>query len=311
MNFIPKKIVVYILLVFGSFFVGVIATIKNSFLEEKYLELKYYVRKTLDFEKSWSQLPSSYQAKNKQVKPCPSTEDAIVLISGGQSNAANSISSKYKPSRSVSVWFDGKCYGASDPLLGANGKNGSIWSLLAEKISKKEKKPVLLINGGVGGTQFSDWNDDRSGYYQALLKRVESAKENGFIPDLILWHQGETDALVEKNRDVVEKDITDFLDRLTSSISQTPVYLFQASKCIGHFRENGVAEFIEAVNKAANKFDDVHIGFNTDTLGNDFRWDTCHFNSRGRRAIVQAVLPGTIDLINNGNTYRNTSISQN
>ncbi len=39
----------------------------------------------------------------------------------------------------------------------------------------------------------------------------------------------------------------------------------------------------------ANASTRILLGMNTDKLGNDYRWDTCHFNSRGRSAIVDRV----------------------
>lgn len=35
-------------------------------------------------------------------------------------------------------------------------------------------------------------------------------------------------------------------------------------------------------------------GFDTDTLGRNYRWDTCHFNSYGREAIVERVAPDLV-----------------
>jgi len=75
------------------------------------------------------------------------------------------------------------------------------------------------------------------------------------------------------------------------------LYLFRASKCIGDKRKNGVAAVIAAQEQAGKNNNRIVVGMNTDELDNDYRWDTCHFNSRARDRIVEQVGPEISRLI--------------
>ncbi len=150
---------------------------------------------------------------------------------------------------------------------------------------------MLFINGAVGGSQIGDWVDTRSGYYDALVGRVSEAHDSGYVPQLIMWHQGETDAAVERDMERVEHRFGVLADMLHADLPEASIYLFRASKCIGNGRENGVQGITDAQTRAAEQRDWVVPGMNTDELGNDFRWDTCHFNSLARSEILKRVIP--------------------
>ena len=258
-----------------------------------YVRAKYLVRNSLNIEKNWVALPGPEQAEGRESVPCPNPIQTAVLVTGGQSNAsnANPMLSESGPDDGVFVWFDGRCYPAQDPILGATSSGGSLWPNLGRRLAIDLGQPILFINGAVGGTQVGDWLDDRSGYYTALLTRVQTARSAGYEPDLILWHQGETDAGAERDMDLVERRFGTLADRLLADMPESRLYLFQASKCIGAARGEGVVGIRDAQAGAAEGRDRVILGMNTDTLGNDFRWDTCHFNSLGRTAIVEQIAP--------------------
>ena len=59
-----------------------------------------------------------------------------VIVIAGQSTADNSGDTPYSPSRSVHNFnlFDGMCYRAKDPLLGATGNGGSVWPRLGDML---------------------------------------------------------------------------------------------------------------------------------------------------------------------------------
>ena len=59
--------------------------------------------------------------------------DTLVLLCLGQSNAANAGGTLYR-SKCYNTYnfYQGELYPLVDPLLGANGTGGSVWSRLAE-----------------------------------------------------------------------------------------------------------------------------------------------------------------------------------
>lgn len=275
--------------------IGLLAAIELDAPARLYNRLSYHVRDTLGLEKGWNTLPGPDQANGKTERECPSPDDAVVLVIGGQSNAANVIPVEHQVEEDVSVWFDGRCFPASDPLLGATSTGGSLWSVLGDRLQKGMDRPILLIVGSVGGTQFSDWNDPRSGYYEALIQRVSTARSAGFVPDMILWHQGETDTAAERNMEKLEADVTTFTDRLLAEIPEASLYLFQATRCTGSFRADGVPAVIDVLQDVAASNPRIVTGMNTDVLGRDYRWDSCHFNSMARNEIVSRITPDLVE----------------
>ena len=276
---------------------GALVTLESNLPNKLYSQARYETREILGLQKNWNVPPGPDQASGREEKDCPPPMETTVLVIGGQSNAANVVPVLSRAGSRVTVWFDGRCFSAADPLLGGTASAGSLWVKLADQLAKELGHPVLLINGAVGGTQFADWLDDRSGYYRALTNRVAAATKAGYSPDLILWHQGETDAAAEHDMDELGQEIGLLLDRLLADIPESLIYFFQASRCIGSYRIDGVPEVIAVEQKAAGARDRVITGMNTDELGLNFRWDTCHFNSLGRDAIVDRVTPELLSIL--------------
>lgn len=279
-------------------FLGLAVAMKSPMPGEFYGKIRYHTRSYLGLQKNWVSTPSHEQVGEIPSRACPHPQSTIVMVIGGQSNAANVIPEAHRVSNDVSVWFDGKCYPGNDPILGATSKSGSIWSLLGDKLSEHYNKPVMLIAGSIGGTQFSDWVDLRSGYYQALINRVHSARDAGYEADIILWHQGETDAGAENDIGKIQKSAGYLLDMLLQDIPSASLYLFQATRCTGPKRVDGIPKIVSAIQDVAKSRDRVILGLNTDTLGRDYRWDMCHFNSFGRDRIVSEILPPLIIHLN-------------
>ena len=293
-SFRPLVILAVVAAGFAGLAVGVAATVELRAPSQLYARFSYHVRTTLGLEKNWAWIPGTEQAKGRTERACPAPKDALVLVIGGQSNAANNISTAYEAGPDVSVWFNGRCYPAADPLLGTSGKDGSIWSVLGDQVAQELDRPVLLVVVPVAGSQFSDWMDPRSGYYESLWSRVSSARDAGYVPDMTLWHHGETDAAANRDMANVKKTAGELLDRLTTDMPDTPIYLFQATRCTGAYRENGVPEVIKVLREVADARPNVITGMNTDVLEREHRWDKCHFNSKGRDAIVAQVLPEVV-----------------
>ncbi|WP_338092655.1 sialate O-acetylesterase [Salipiger mangrovisoli] len=276
---------------------GAVLALKTEIPRTILGEVSYAVRGGLGLEKSWKALPGPEQAAGRKRATCPDPARTVVLITGGQSNATNVVPSRHRSSGGVFTWFAGRCYPGSDPLLGTGGYDGSLWSLLADRLHERISRPVLLINGAVGGTQFSDWIDARSGYYAALQARVTEAGAAGYVPSLILRHQGETDAAVLKDMAELQRDMTVLFQNLSRDMGGAEVYMFRATRCIGPGRVDGVPEVNAAQKRVAESLATVHLGLDTDLLDREYRWDTCHFNALGRAEIAKRVVPDLMQLL--------------
>ncbi len=224
---------------------------------------------------------------------CPRA-DAIVIVTGGQSNAANALSDPLPadPAAQAFMMYDGHCYRLRDPVLGATDRGGSLWTALGSALWRASGRPVVFINGAVGGSQLGDWLDDRSRYRQRLVAEVALAQAAGLMPDYVVWIQGETDAavLLDPQQYVDEmRQLVDHLDASGVLAKDVPWIVFRSTRC-KHRRGNGPA-IDAAVTAWALRYQRIVLGPLASALGDDMRRDECHFNGAGRDALVRATVP--------------------
>ena len=131
----------------------------------------------------------------RQRVDCPS-ENALVFLSMGQAGSANYISSygERDEQRSAYQFFNGECYLIEDPMLGATGVRGSLWSSLAQDISASSGRDVVFIASGAGGSSLTDWIRDDSVYFERTKHQIDLAKELGYRVELAFWYNGAREA---------------------------------------------------------------------------------------------------------------------
>ena len=89
----------------------------------------------------------------KNEVACPKqTDKTMVAVVFGQSNAANSGGQRYAGKPNVVNFFQGRCFEASDPLLGNDGIQGTVWTPMANLLSE-HYDAVVLVPMAVGGTR--------------------------------------------------------------------------------------------------------------------------------------------------------------
>ncbi len=225
---------------------------------------------------------------------CPDG-DPIVVVTGGQSNAANSFG-KPEPSDPNSpnvMFFDGKCYPLASPVLGATTLGQSMWPALGDRLTQAYDRPVVFINGAVGMSQVSDWVDRRSGYLSKLTQRIAEAKTLGFEPDLVLWIQGETDAAIQVDPAGFARDLGTIVTEIERegemAPNQTPWVLYRSTEC--HGRENNGAD-LEAAMAAmtADPSDNLYLGPSLTVYPPELRLDGCHLNLRGQARLIEETM---------------------
>jgi hypothetical protein len=210
----------------------------------------------------------------------PDAQRSAVLLTGGQSNAANYGQLPIAPRDAVFnfSWFDGRCYRARDPLLGPDGNGGSVWTRLGDLlVSRKQYDQVLIVPIAVGGSALRRWppgGDLHSRVVDAKL-RLDAA---GIRITHVLWHQGERDAELDTPADEYSARFGAFVSGLRELGIDAPVYAAIASACNGPGRES-----IRAAQRALpERFPGVHAGPDTDTLDRfEYRYDGCHFSDAG------------------------------
>lgn len=202
-----------------------------------------------------------------------------ILLTLGQSNAANECELAFQPGAGVYNFnfFDSKCYVARDPLLGATGTGGSVWSRLGDKLVRSGAyERVLIAPIAVGGSRVQAWAPE--GLHFSRLVAVQKAlASQGLKPTHVLWHQGESDARWTTKEEYVDR-FTRMLDGLRGLGIDAPVYVATASVC-GHAGSQAIRE---AQQQLAATLPGVRPGPDTDQLDR-FRWrrDGCHFSAEG------------------------------
>lgn len=224
---------------------------------------------------------------DRKVVDCPNQDDRVgVVLAFGQSNSANSAQHLYKPRDVPDVvnWYDGVCYEAKSPLIGATGAYGEWISRAAQGlVDLGTYDRVVVVSLGVGGSPIAAWTP--GGALNArLVEQLRLLNDAYAVTDMI-WHQGETDA----NWGMGTMQYVRSFDALYASVKDTgvdaPLFMSIASYCRGGDYPNPITD---AQHQIAETMDSVVLGVNTDELVTpSMRPDRCHFGKEGQEAAAR------------------------
>ncbi|MCW5907887.1 MAG: hypothetical protein KIS94_08515 [Chitinophagales bacterium] len=211
--------------------------------------------------------------------------DTAVLLVMGQSNAANAGNKLYSSyCNRTHNFYAGNYYELNDPLKGANGTGGSVWSRLADKMLERNfAATVIVAPCAIGGTKIEQWIP--GGEFNYLIgETVAHLQTAGLKVTHVLWHQGESNHVLYAGGISAQQNAVNYssafhllVNHLRSLGVDAPVYAALTTRCIG---EPDYA-LQDAQRNLANYSLKIYNGPNTDMLGNEFRYDKCHFNEQG------------------------------
>lgn len=216
-----------------------------------------------------------YQGKQAVDKP-DVTNRTMVAFVFGQSNAANHGGERHtSTSGRVYNHFDGRYYVAADPLLGASGYFGSVWTRLADRLIHAELHDrVILLAAGVGGSSVREWQP--GGRLHGMLRhRLEQARLEGLVVTHFLWHQGEADR--DHNPAEYAKALRRVIEVAHSYFPEARFFVAQASLCDGKPSSPQILHAQRSMTEQTGVF----LGPDTDAIGSADRYDDCHFSGRG------------------------------
>jgi hypothetical protein len=203
----------------------------------------------------------------------------MVALVFGQSNAANFGETRRKANANVFVFHNGKLTRASDPLPGANGNGGSVWTRLGDKIvSAGWYDQVIFVPAAVGGTEIAEWTPETMKWFPLIEKAIVGAQSRGLRFTHLLWHQGESDAYLKIHPTDYRLRFHSILRRLRELGVNAPVFVAQATRC-GEYGESKDIRWVQR--DMVNHDLGIWQGPDTDALGAESRYDGCHFNARG------------------------------
>ncbi len=226
----------------------------------------------------------------KQPIPCPAqTERTWVLFISGQSNSANHAGQRHASRHGDQVlnYFDGQCYLAQSPLLGATGLEGESWTLLGNlAIEQGLADRVIISTNGVGGSSIEQWQSNPP-FYQGMQRALDNLQKTYHVTHM-LWHQGETDFIKQMPAAEYQQHFTAVLDALRQRGMNAPVYISITSQCWMNplWREDNA---IRTAQKSliANTWN-ARAGVDTDLLLNELdRFDNCHFGGTGQEKFAK------------------------
>lgn len=217
-----------------------------------------------------------------------STGKVMVILAFGQSNSANFGQTGYRPKHEVYSYFRGSLYRASDPMFGADGLKGSVWTRLADMLVDSGMcDRVVFVTIGIGATPVQCWTDGECSEY--LRDTLEGLRSDNIRLTHILWHQGEQDNLQRTGHTEYTARMNRLLAMIRGYGQDAPLYVSMASWHPNDFDKSfiskevrqGQADFI-------NNNQGVLLGPDTDTLVSEkYRYDRVHFSSEGLDAFAR------------------------
>jgi hypothetical protein len=215
-----------------------------------------------------------------------------VILTFGQSNAANSGEERYTPRRTVHVFhaFDMKFYRAIDPLAGASDSGGSVWGRLGDRlIDASFARSVLFVPIAFGATYVEEWAPGGR-YYHRLMFALHRLKKADIAVDMLCWHQGEANANhTPMTADEYRECFRAMLRGAREAGVKAPVYVALATLC-----EDGPHPFQNNIQirlgqkKVVSLWNRIMPGPDTDRIGVAHRRDGCHFSASGQELAAQA-----------------------
>lgn len=215
--------------------------------------------------------------------------DCGVFLVCGQSNAANHGERIYAPKHAV-YSFDFlrfRCVRADDPLGGASGNGGSIWSRLGDlMVERGIFRSVLFVPIAFGGSFVTDWIPDGSKHARTTLALSRLTKALGHLPlpfSAVLWQQGEAEANhTAMPAATYQAHLRDVVADLRSRGVFAPVFVAAATYCeAGPHPFDNAAQIRDAQLTVADPSAGFFPGPDVDAITADGRYDRCHLSEAG------------------------------
>jgi hypothetical protein len=268
-----KKSVKYISLIVIGILLGIIANRNREYLiNAQFIRDHWHFRKALE-------------DKTKIA----GSENVMVCLTLGQSNAANYGNGTYNCRNEVYNYYNGDLYKAKEPLLGADGSGSSVWTRVADiLIDSGLFKKVIIVPCAIGSTSVNCWAE---GHCSEKLKKILGylTKDNIKITH-IFWDQGETDNVDKTSKDEykirLKMVIKTFRDRNFNApffCTITGYFPYANTNQYGIDRDITTAQ-----NEVISEIENVKRGPNTDSLNLAYyRSDGVHFTENGLDKLAQ------------------------
>ncbi len=205
----------------------------------------------------------------------------MVALVFGQSNAGNWGESRRTAGPRVLSFFRGRYSRARDPLPGADGNGGSVWTRLGDRIiAARLYDRVVFVPASIGATEIAQWAPGGI-LHKDLLRNIREAQQARLVFTHLLWHQGESDAALDTPAEDYQQRFRAMLKAIRALGVDAPAFVAIATRC-GQYLPH------ETIRTAQIGLADPKLGIfpgpDTDQLGPEYRYDGCHFSDAGLEA---------------------------
>ena len=211
-----------------------------------------------------------------------------VILGLGQSNIANEgdASALHEPKGEVYNFnfFDGKCYPAKDPLLGASIDRSNVLTRLGELLADHGNyQHVLLVPIAHGGTYARDWAPGGK-MHPRLDRSLKRLGALGIRITHIVWQQGEAEASEENSSpDDWVRQFMAMVAAIRAAGVGAPIYVAQCTICRNDPNEKIRSAQRQVVDPAAG----ILSGPDIDRIEPNERYDGCHLSAAGLQSAAQ------------------------
>lgn len=217
----------------------------------------------------------------------------LMLFVLGQSNAGNHgepIPAQAAPTPAT-FFHEGRCYRTNGPAPGATGVGSNPWIILAPELTRAIGRPVVFSVLAVEGTEIRNWIEPGK-LRTRLADTISTQQEHGFMPDLVLWQQGEADMKAGTTRAKYVERFGELASTLRESGISAPIVVALSTRC-----GSKGSEPVRAALKTIVQADPgVRLGPDTDSLTLNMRLNECHLSTIGQRAAARMWLASLANL---------------
>lgn len=225
---------------------------------------------------------------NRMDSDMPEPRATILVI--GQANAGNHGPVRAQGGPAMRVFHEGSFLPACDPLPGASGGGGSVWTRFGPKaVAAGLCREVVLVNVAHGDTAATDWTPGGR-LHSRLAGALRKAEETGLAFTQVVWFQGERDTLMGTSGTSYAARLAEIVSWLRGRGVSAPVFVCRTSLRAGR-RGNGVRA---AQNAAIDPRSGIFAGPDSDLIGPERRTDGTQLDADGQEAFAEMLVQAMV-----------------
>jgi hypothetical protein len=198
--------------------------------------------------------------------------------------------------------YQGKCYAAESPLLGASGLEGEYLTPMGDALIETGFfQNVFIVDTSIGGSRVGEWVG--SGRLAKRLKITLDSLKLKYKVTNIIWHQGESDFTSSTSFDVYRASFKSLENFLQQNSISAPILMVTSTIC-GYNSKWTAQNPVSMAQKSLIDDRQVFLGLDTDiSLGPKDRRPqspsqepNCHLSERGQQVVSNAIAKKITDL---------------